>query len=113
MLRFIPLFLLALPAYAADLAGGEAIRAALEGNTVEGSMAASGGYAEYYAPDGTIHAADYAGSWAVKGDKMCFAYGNDPENCWSVVIAGNKVVWMSEAGEEGQGTIKKGNPGGW
>jgi len=49
----------------------------------------------------------------VKGDKMCFTYGQDPEVCWSVVISGAQVVWMSEAGEEGHGRIKPGNPGGW
>ena len=113
MRYILPLLLLATPALAADLANGDAIRAALVGNTVTGSMAASGAYAEFYAPDGSLHAADYTGSWAVKGDKMCFAYGQDPENCWSVTISGNRVVWSSDAGEEGSGTIKKGNPGGW
>ncbi|MDB5657480.1 MAG: hypothetical protein JWS10_95 [Cypionkella sp.] len=113
MRYILPFLLLATPAGAADLATGDAIRSALVGNTVTGSMSASGAYAEFYAPDGSLHAADYTGKWAVKGDKMCFAYGQDPENCWSVVIDGAHVVWMSEAGEEGHGSIKPGNPGGW
>ena len=113
MRYILPLLLLATPAVAADLATGDAIRAALVGNTVTGSMAASGAYAEFYAPDGSLHAADYTGAWAVKGNKMCFTYGQDPEVCWSVVISGAQVVWMSEAGEEGHGRIKPGNPGGW
>ena len=104
---------LATPAFSADLATGDAIRAAISGNTVSGSMSASGAYGEYYAADGTIHAADYTGKWAVKDNKMCFAYGQDPENCWHVIIEGAQVIWMSEAGEEGRGSIKPGNPGGW
>lgn len=113
MRYILPFLLLATPAVAADLATGDAIRAAISGNTVTGSMAASGGYGEYYAADGSIRAADYKGKWAVKGDKMCFAYGQEPEVCWSVVIEGTQVVWMSDSGEEGRGSIKPGNPGGW
>ena len=110
---FLPLVVLAQPAFAGELASADAIRAALVGNTVEGSMAASGGYAEYYAADGGLRAADYSGRWAVKGDKMCFSYGDDPELCWSVLITGDHVAWIGEAGEEGSGTIRPGNPGGW
>jgi hypothetical protein len=109
----LPIILCAGPAFAGELASGDAIRAAMAGNTVEGSMAASGGYAEFYAPDGSIRAADYAGTWAVKGNKMCFAYGQDPESCWSAEINGASVVWIGDAGEEGRGAIKPGNPGGW
>lgn len=113
-MRFLlPLLLLGAPAFAGDLASGGAIKAALAGNTVEGSMAASGAFAEYYAPDGSIRAAEYSGVWSVKGDKMCFAYGQDPENCWSVKISGSSVEWIGEAGAEGRGKIKPGNPGGW
>lgn len=110
---FLPLLLLAQPAFAGELATADMIRAALVGNTVEGSMAASGGYAEYYAADGSLRAADYSGRWAVKGDKMCFTYGEDPELCWSVSISGDRIVWIGEAGEEGSGRIRPGNPGGW
>lgn len=111
--HILPLLLLALPAQAQSTASAEVIRAALVGNTVQGSMVASGSYAEYYAPDGTIHATDYKGKWAIRGNKMCFAYGEDPVNCWAAVIGGNHVTWVGAAGEEGSGTITKGNPGGW
>ena len=114
MRMFLPLLLLAQPAFGGELATADMIRGALVGNTVEGSMIASGGYAEFYAADGSLRAADYSGRWAVKGDKMCFTYGADPELCWSVTITGNRVVWLGDAGEEeGQGTIKPGNPSGW
>ena len=109
----LALCLLPAPLAAQDLASADALRAAIIGNTVEGSMAASGGYAEYYAPDGTIRAADYAGRWSFDGNRMCFAYGEDPAACWAAVISGASVVWMGAAGEEGSGRIRAGNPAGW
>lgn len=36
-------------------------------------------------------------------------YGQDPEVCWSVVISGAQVVWMSEAGEEAMAVSRPGN----
>lgn len=111
-------FLLALgvfaqPAFATDLANGADIRAAIAGNTVKGSMQASGAYSEFYSPDGAIKAADYSGTWSVQGDKFCFAYGGDPASCWGVQISGNQVVWVGDGGEEGVGTIVPGNPNGF
>lgn len=111
--HILPVLFLAMPAHAESVASDDALRAALAGNTVQGSMLATGGYAEYYAPDGTIHAADYTGTWAIRGGKICFAYGDDPASCWAAVISGSHVVWISEAGEEGSGTITAGNPSGW
>ena len=73
-LRLAPFALiLALPAVAQDLATTDAIKAAISGNTVQGSMTSSGAYTEYYAADGVIKGADYTGAWTVDGDKMCFA----------------------------------------
>ena len=111
--HILPLMFLAAPVSAADLADAGAIRAALAGNTVVGNMLASGSFAEFYAPDGAIHAADYTGNWAVKGNKMCFAYGGEAETCFGVAISGSQVVWMGDGGEEGSGSIKSGNPNGW
>lgn len=110
---FLALLLLSLPAGAETLASGADLRAALVGKTVEGSMLASGGYAEYYAPDGQIRAADYAGAWSISGNRMCFAYEGDPPNCWAAAISGNRVIWIGADGEEGTGTITPGNPSGW
>ena len=56
------LLLLAVPAMAQAPVGADAIRAALIGNTVTGNMLASGGYAEFYAPDGSIRADGGVGS---------------------------------------------------
>jgi len=101
---------LAFPAIAQDAATGSAIRSALSGNTVQGSMSASGGYTEFYAADGQIRAADYTGTWSVVGNQMCFSYGDDPESCFGVRLAGNRVTWIGAGGDEGTGTIVAGNP---
>lgn len=107
------LAMVALPVAAEEAASGDAIRAAISGNSVQGSMLASGGYSEFYAPDGTIKGADYSGKWSVAGNKMCFAYGDDPAQCWAVMINGTQVTWFSAGGDEGNGTIKPGNPNGF
>ena len=111
------LFAMALAAFclpslslAAALASGAEIKAAISGNTVQGSLLASGDFTEFYRNDGAILAKDYNGSWAVKGDQMCFIYGEDPETCWGVEIDGAQMIWMGEGGAEGTGTIISGNP---
>ncbi len=68
-------------AWAADPATGDQITAAISGNTVQGSMVASGPYAEFYGEDGIIKGKDYTGKWRVEADTMCFQYGTDPESC--------------------------------
>jgi hypothetical protein len=107
------LCLLATPAAAQDFATGDEIMAALSGNTVIGSMVASGAYTEFYAADGKIRAADYEGVWSIQDSKMCFSYGGAEPSCWFVQIAGDQVTWASEAADEGTGTILPGNPNGW
>jgi hypothetical protein len=110
---FVVLYLMASPSLADGLATGAEITAALSGNTVMGSMAASGAYNEYYAPDGTIRAADYEGAWSVQGNAMCFSYGGGDPICWGVQLQGDQVKWVSGETEEGTGTILSGNPNGW
>jgi hypothetical protein len=113
-LRLAPLALLfALPAAAQDMATTDAIKAAIAGNTVQGSMTTSGAYTEFYAADGVIKGADYTGTWTVEADKMCFAYGTDPATCFGVKIAADQVTWVGATGDEGTGTILPGNPNNW
>ena len=102
--------LFALPVAAQDLASADAIRAAIVGNTVRGSMLASGGFTEYYAPDGAIRGPDYSGEWSIKGNRMCFGYDGNPASCWAVRVKGRSVVWVGSGGDEGTGTILPGNP---
>jgi hypothetical protein len=113
-LRLAPIaFLFALPAAAADLATTDAIKLAVSGNTVQGSMTASGAYTEFYAADGVIKGKDYTGTWTVDADKMCFAYGTDPATCYGVKVAGDQITWVGASGDEGTGTILPGNPNNW
>jgi hypothetical protein len=107
------LCLLATPAMADDLATGDQITAALTGNTVMGSMSASGAYTEFYTADGKIRAADYEGAWSVKDNTMCFTYGDTAPTCFNVRLQGDQVTWVSGETDEGTGTILPGNPNGW
>ena len=50
------------------------------------------------------------GTWTIEGDRMCFAYGEDPATCWGVRLSGNSVTWVGDRGDEGTGTIEPGNP---
>ena len=103
------LLLLATPALAAP-ADEAAIRAAIVGNTVQGEMAVSGRYTEFYAANGEIHGKDYTGKWTAQGDQMCFQYGEEPPSCWQVEIDGQNVTWLKDGRPDGTGTIVQGNP---
>lgn len=97
-------------AHAQGTATGEEIAAAIPGNTVQGSMIASGAYTEFYGTDGVIKGKDYTGKWRLSGDTMCFQYGQDPEDCWQVRLDGGEVTWVKDGKDDGTGTIVKGNP---
>ena len=97
-------------AFAAGTATGDQINAAISGNTVQGSMIASGVYTEFYGADGVIKGKDYTGKWRIAGDTMCFQYGQDPEACWQVRLVGDQVTWVKDGKDDGTGTIVKGNP---
>lgn len=99
----------AFPAFAQDLAKGDAIKAAITDKTVQGSMVASGAYTEFYAADGTIRGSGYTGKWSVEGDTMCFDYG-EGANCWGVRLAGDSVTWVKDGKDDGTGTLIAGNP---
>ena len=107
------LSLLALPAAAQETLTGEEIRAAISGSTVEGSMEASGRYAEFYQEDGVIRGRDYTGTWSIEGDAMCFAYGSDPADCWQVGREGGQILWIKDGAVGGRGEIREGNPNGF
>jgi hypothetical protein len=113
MNRFFPaamaLALAPVVAGAQDLASDADITAAIAGNTVQGSMSASGAYTEFYAADGTIRGSGYTGTWSVEGDTMCFDYG-EGKDCWGVRIDGEAVTWVQDGVDGGTGTIVAGNP---
>ena len=106
-------FVMATGSVALAAATGDQIRTAISDSTVQGNMDASGPYAEYYAPDGTIKGKDYTGQWSVEGDAMCFAYQDTPKQCWNVEISGNQVRWLMNGASQGTGTLVKGNANGY
>ncbi len=95
---------------AADKLSGAQIRAAVSGNTVQGTMEGSGAYAEFYQQDGMIKGDGYTGIWAIEGDAMCFQYGSDPKSCWEVEKDGDLIQWLKDGKVEGTGTVAPGNP---
>lgn len=101
------------PAQAQTPSPGAAINAAISGNTIRGSMVASGAFEEYYAPDGQVRGADFTGTWQVQGNRLCLSYDGDPASCWQVQINGAQIIWIGTGGEEGTGTILPGNPRGF
>jgi hypothetical protein len=101
--------LMAAPAFAQDLATGDAIKAAVSGNTIQGSMTSSGPYAEFYAEDGTVKGDGYTAVWAIVGDTMCWTYEGAEQDCWGVKINADQVTWIKDGAEGGTGTIVAGN----
>lgn len=94
---------------AETLATTDQINAAIAGNTVQGSMSASGAYTEFYAKDGTIKGDGYTGKWMAEGEGVCFFYGENWD-CWDVRLDGTSVTWVQDGEDGGTGTIVAGNP---
>ncbi|KQT61850.1 MULTISPECIES: hypothetical protein [unclassified Aureimonas] len=90
---------------------GPEIAALISGNTVEGAMAATGPYQEFYLPDGTIRGSGYTGKWSVVGDTLCFAYDPaKPADCWSAAVTpANEIQWLKDGKVDGTGKAKPGN----
>jgi len=87
------------------------ITAAVSGHTYQGSMSEGGsGFAEYYAPDGTIRGDGYSGEWRVEDGVMCFRYGDKPESCFEVAINGPSMVMYKDGEIDGNGMLIGGNP---
>lgn len=97
-------------AYAADLATGQQISDAISGNTVQGSMEASGVYTEYYGADSVVRGADYTATWMIEGDMMCWLYEGSEKDCWNAKIDGDQIEWVQGGETLGNGTILSGNP---
>ena len=87
------------------------ISAAVSDHTYQGSMSkADSGFAEYYAPDGTIRGDGYSGEWRVEDGAMCFQYGDNPEKCFQVTIVGPSMVMYKDGEIDGNGMLIAGNP---
>lgn len=114
MIRYLAVtsLLFATPCLAQDLATGSAIRSAISGNTVQGSMVQSGVYTEFYAEDGTIKGDGYSGKWKIEQDTMCFTYDAE-QTCLEARVDGDQITWVKNNEDDGTGTIVPGNPNGF
>lgn len=110
ILMTVATFAMGTSASAADLATGQQISDAISGNTVQGSMEASGVYTEYYAADGVVRGADYTATWMIEGDMMCWLFEGSEKDCWNATIEGDQIGWVQGGEALGNGTILSGNP---
>ncbi|MGI9508510.1 MAG: hypothetical protein ACR2QJ_04075 [Geminicoccaceae bacterium] len=86
------------------------ITAAVSDHTYQGSMnVADSGFAEYYAPDGTIRADGYSGTWRTEDGAMCFQYGDNPEKCFEVRLNGPSMEMYKDGALDGNGMLIEGN----
>lgn len=111
---YLALFFLTFASHACSenlqgLSTGAQIKNALSGNTVEGSMQASGRYTEFYSKDGTVLAKDYKAIWRIEGNDMCWIYKDQPKDCWQASIKAKSVKWVKNKKVQGTGTIVEGN----
>ncbi len=81
-------------------------------HTYQGSMTDSA-FAEYYAPDGSIRGKNYSGKWRTEDNKMCFQYGDKPENCWKVETRDSSMTMIKDGVVDGNGMLVKGNVNGF
>ena len=102
--------LLLVPALcAAQELTADEIAEAVGDKTYQGSMTADA-FAEYYAEDGTIRGDGYTGQWRAMDDMLCFAYGEDPETCWGVIINEPAMTLLKDGEPDGSGMLIDGNP---
>lgn len=109
LLGLLPVTVIA-AARTSSVSTGSEIESAISGNTIEGMLADTGAYAEFYSPDGYIHGRGYIGIWTVRGNDLCLEFEGTPESCWQASIDGDQVIWLRDGRAEGDGTILKGNP---
>lgn len=92
---------------------GLAAWSALVGNSVTGKSD-DDDLVEFYAKNGTVKqrvgTETNTGKWALKGQKVCFDYGNDEdETCYTVKVQGSKATFADEDGNVSVYTILPGN----
>lgn len=96
--------------HAGDPPSAAEIRNAVSDHTYQGSMsAAASGFAEYYAPDGSIRADGYSGKWRVEDGTMCFQYGDSAEKCFGVEVTGPSMIMIKGGKIDGNGMLIPGN----
>ncbi len=111
MLISSTLLLLPTQLLASDLTAEE-IANSVSDHTYQGSMT-DNAFAEYYAPDGTIHGKSYKGKWRTEDGKMCFQYGEKPENCWAIETRDSSMTMIKQGVVDGNGMLIEGNVHGY
>ncbi|MFD0859172.1 hypothetical protein [Roseovarius aquimarinus] len=84
----------------------EELREALVGNTFMGDMG-GGGYASYFAEDGTYLDATGGGTYEITDEGVCYP-GTD-FGCYEAQIDGDQLEWFQNGESAGTGIIKQGN----
>jgi hypothetical protein len=99
----------------AELAGLAAWNAVV-GNTVVGKNDDDEDVIEYYLPNGkyrrSVDKETSAGTWSVKGQKICFVESGDDETdeeCWRLTVDGQTATFVSEDGTATKWAIERGN----
>ncbi|WP_133176165.1 hypothetical protein [Pelagivirga sediminicola] len=82
------------------------LRAALVGNTFTGDMG-GGGYASFFAEDGTYEDAAGGGTYEITDEGVCYP-GTD-FGCYEAEIDGDQLEWFQNGESAGTGVIKQGN----
>lgn len=82
------------------------LREALVGNTFMGDMG-GGGYASYFAEDGTYEDASGGGTYEITDEGVCYP-GTD-FGCYEAQIDGDQLEWFQNGESAGTGVIKEGN----
>ena len=112
LMAFLPLSVTAsTPVLAEEGPSADEVQASVSDHTYQGSMSVAGsGFAEYYAPDGSIKADGYAGVWRAEDGAMCFQYGDKPERCFEVRFNGPSMEMYKDGELDGNGMLIEGNP---
>ena len=84
----------------------EELREALVGNTFSGDMG-GGGYASYFAEDGTYEDAAGGGTYEITDEGVCYP-GTD-FGCYQAEIDGTSLEWMKDGESAGTGEILEGD----
>lgn len=97
---------IAIPSSAMAAASADELRAALVGNTFQGDMG-GGGYASFFAENGTYVDATGGGIYEITDEGVCYP-GTD-FGCYAAEVDGNQLEWFQNGESAGSGIIREGN----
>lgn len=98
---------------AASILSGLAAWNALVGNTITGRND-EGLLIEHYLPDGTVKSKTddelSTGRWSMRGDRVCFKFAKEEEECYRLEVDGSAVTYIENGGKRWHYDILQGNP---